>query len=52
MEHLSRNGTKLIERWLDRQNDNLGWFEDDGRPAKEKVSILTGRPLVEADASE
>jgi hypothetical protein len=52
MEHLSRNGAKLIERWLDRQNDNLGWFEDDGRPAKEKVSILTGRPLVEADASE
>jgi len=47
MEHLSRNAAKLIERWLDRQNDALGWFEDDGRPAKEKVSLLTGRPEAE-----
>jgi len=47
MEHLSRNAAKLIERWLDRQNDNLGWFEDDGRPAKEKVGLLSGRPVVE-----
>src|SRR6056297_807063 len=47
MEHLSRNAAKLIERWLDRQNDARGWFEDDGRPAKEKVSLLTGRPEAE-----
>jgi hypothetical protein len=52
MRQLSRNAAKLIERWLDRQNDNLGWFEDDGRPAKEKVSILTGRPVAEAAAQE
>ena len=45
MEHLSRNAAKLIERWLDRQNDTLGWFEDDGRPAKEKVGLFTGRPV-------
>ncbi|MET4101617.1 hypothetical protein ABIE58_001040 [Roseovarius sp. MBR-78] len=48
MEHLSRNAAKLIETWLNRQNDNLGWFEDDGRPAKEKIGLFSGRPVDEA----
>jgi len=53
MEHLSRNAAKLIESWLNRQNDNLGWFEDDGRPAKEKIGLLSGRPRAQAtDATE
>lgn len=47
MDDLSRNAAKLIERWLDRQNDNLGWFEDDGQPAKEKVGLFTGRPVAD-----
>jgi len=47
MEHLSRNAAKLIENWLNRQNDNLGWFEDDGRPAKEKIGLVSGRPEAE-----
>ncbi|MFB9148679.1 hypothetical protein [Roseovarius ramblicola] len=48
MEHLSRNAAKLIETWLNRQNDNLGWFEDDGRPAKEKIGLFSGRPTKKA----
>jgi len=48
MEHLSRNAAKLIETWLKRQNDNFGWFEDDGRPAKEKIGLMSGRPKAEA----
>lgn len=59
MENLSRNAAKLIENWLNRQNDNLGWFEDDGRPAKEKIGLMSGRPEADpapeaepADAAE
>ncbi|MEO0774524.1 MAG: hypothetical protein AAFZ04_15245 [Pseudomonadota bacterium] len=33
---LSKNAAKLIEKWLVEQNNELGWFEEDGRPAKSK----------------
>lgn len=33
---LSKNAAKLIEKWLVDQNNELGWFEEDGRPAKNK----------------
>ncbi|MEO0370700.1 MAG: hypothetical protein AAF231_04510 [Pseudomonadota bacterium] len=33
---LSRNAAKLIEKWLVEQNNEQGWFEPDGRPAKDK----------------
>ncbi|MEM6588099.1 MAG: hypothetical protein AAF641_06595 [Pseudomonadota bacterium] len=33
---LSKNAAKLIEKWLVEQNNELGWFEEDGRPAKNK----------------
>ncbi len=52
MEHLSRNAAKLIETWLNRQNDNFGWFEDDGKPAKEKIGLFSGRPTVGAAVAE
>jgi hypothetical protein len=52
MENLSRNAAKLIERWLDRQNDNRGWFEDDGHPAKHKIGLLSGRPRAQTAAAE
>jgi len=52
MEHLSRNAAKLIQRWLERQNNDLGWFEDDGRPAKEKTGPFPGRPPAEPEATE
>lgn len=51
MANLSRNAAKLIENWLNRQNDELGWFEDDGRPAKEKVGLISGRPVAAAETA-
>ena len=36
IENLSLNAAKQIETWLKRQNDTLGWFEDDGAPAAGK----------------
>lgn len=36
MDNLSRNAAKLIQDWLVRMNDQNGWFEDDGMPAKDK----------------
>jgi len=50
--HLSRNAAKNIETWLKRQNDTLGWFEDDGRPAREKIGLISGRPPAEATPPE
>ena len=44
MANLSRNAARLIEAWLNRQNDEFGWFEDDGRPAREKIGLISGRP--------
>lgn len=52
MTNLSRNAAKLIERWLDTQNDNHGWFEDDEQPAKGKVGLLSGRPVKQAKVNE
>lgn len=51
MANLSRNAAKLIETWLNRQNDEFGWFEDDGRPAKEKIGLISGRPEAVAAAT-
>ena len=48
MANLSRNAAKLIETWLNRQNDEFGWFEDDGRPANEKIGLISGRPEAAA----
>ena len=50
MENLSRNAAKLIQNWLVQQNNEFGWFEDDGRPAKEKINVLTGAPATQAEA--
>jgi hypothetical protein len=36
LENLSLNAAKQIETWLKRQNDTLGWFENDGLPAAGK----------------
>jgi len=44
IDALSRNAAKTIETWLKRQNDTRGWFEDDGRPAREKIGLISGRP--------
>lgn len=43
MENLSRNAAKLIQNWLVAQNNQFGWFEPDGRPAKEKLTLLGNR---------
>ena len=43
MHNLTRNAAKLIESWLVDQNNEHGWFEADGRPAKEKNDILGNR---------
>ena len=54
MYNLTRNAAKLIENWLVAQNNEHGWFEDDGRPAKEKLDLLGNRivPEGEAEAAE
>lgn len=43
MHNLSRNAAKLIQNWLVSQNNEHGWFEPDGRPAKEKLTLLGNR---------
>ncbi len=59
MHNLSRNASKMIQNWLIMQNTNQGWFEDDGRPAKEKMNILgrikdtdTAKPAVTEAAED
>ncbi len=47
IDNLSRNAAKLIELWLVEQNEEFGWFEDDGVPAKDKPAPL----IVAADDS-
>ena len=49
MHNLSRNAAKLIQNWLVSQNNEHGWFEPDGRPAKEKLTLLGNR--VEDDGA-
>ena len=49
MHNLTRNAAKQIETWLIKQNNEFGWFEKDGRPAKEKLDILGNRIEDEAD---
>lgn len=41
---LSRTAAKQIQIWLVSQNDEEGWFEDDGRPAKFKPRGGAPRP--------
>ena len=36
MENLTKNASKMIQNWLVKQNDEQGWFEDDGKPARDK----------------
>ncbi len=52
MENLSRNAAKLIEKWLVRMNDQEGWFEDDGKPAKGKPRPEASVAVDAAEASE
>lgn len=44
MENLSRNAAKQIQNWLAQQNNELGWFEDDGVPANEKEQPEAPQP--------
>lgn len=44
LENLSLNAAKQIETWLKRQNDTLGWFEDDGVPASRKPKSARSGP--------
>ena len=48
LQNLSRNAAKQIENWLVRQNQKLGWFEDDGVPAEKSDDELT-REVPDAD---
>ncbi|MFD1160399.1 hypothetical protein [Roseovarius aestuarii] len=50
MHNLTRNAAKQIESWLVKQNNEFGWFESDGRPAKEKLTILGSR--IDGDQAE
>ena len=43
LENLSLNAAKQIETWLKRQNDTLGWFEDDGAARRRQVAIRPQR---------
>ncbi len=46
MLNLTRNAAKQIQNWMVQQNNELGWFEDDGVPANEK-----GRPEAQEEAA-
>lgn len=48
LQNLSLNAAKQIETWLRRQNEALGWFEDDGRSATgdRKTGTDSPRPAV------
>lgn len=50
IDNLTRNAAKLIENWLVAQNNELGWFEADGKPAKEKLDLLGNRVDVQEDS--
>ena len=55
IENLSVNAAKLIEKWLVEQNEEFGWFEPDGVPAKDKETPRfqsDALPLVVQDAEE
>jgi hypothetical protein len=52
MENLSRNAAKLIQNWLVRQNNEFGWFEDDGKPAKNKPRGRQAAAEIEAEEAE
>lgn len=49
MLNLTRNAAKQIQNWLQNQNNDLGWFEDDGQPAKSKSRAERVAPAA-ADA--
>lgn len=46
MLNLTRNAAKQIQNWMVQQNNELGWFEDDGVPANEKE-----RPEAQEEAA-
>ncbi|WP_294614885.1 hypothetical protein [uncultured Roseovarius sp.] len=50
MLNLSRNAAKQIQNWLENQNNDKGWFEDDGMPAKGKTGPAPEAP-TETDAA-
>lgn len=49
MENLSRNAAKLIQNWLVRQNNAEGWFEDDGKPARNKPQGQAAQAALETE---
>ncbi|WP_417726303.1 hypothetical protein [Roseovarius sp.] len=50
MLNLSRNAAKQIQNWLVQQNNERGWFEDDGVPANDKSSGARQAETPAADA--
>lgn len=52
MENLSRNAAKQIQNWLVRQNNEFGWFEDDGQPALNKPQGAAAAAAIEAEEAE
>ncbi|MGM0662336.1 MAG: hypothetical protein ACQEUH_14335 [Pseudomonadota bacterium] len=54
LENLSLNAAKQIETWLGRQNDTLGWFEEDGVSAAGGAAPDRSgpRPLVRPDPTD
>lgn len=41
IENLSKNAAKQIENWLVEMNNEKGWFQDDGQPAKPKTETTS-----------
>jgi len=52
MKNLTQNASKLIQNWLVRQNNQEGWFEDDGVPAKNKPQGQAAQAQIEAEEAE
>ena len=52
MRNLSRNAAKQIQNWLVRQNNEFGWFEDDGQPARTKARGRAAAARIAAEEAE
>ncbi len=52
MYNLTRNASKQIQNWLERENDKNGWFEPDGKPAAgKKKPVVQAQPTSAKDAA-
>lgn len=52
MENLTKNAAKQIQNWLVTQNNDEGWFEDDGQPARNKPQGRAAQAAIDAEEAQ